>query len=104
MSDRTDKLALKAFSEVMHQELHQRLRKRVRLRSKLKLTNSWTKGWRVQLAGIGKGQPRLELYFCHWADPRKRRLWYGLYSAQPKELRTLVKRLPSYMMPKRKFT
>lgn len=76
----------------------------IRLRPAIILRNSYTKGWRVELAGMGAGKPRLELWFDRWADPRKRRFWYGFYSRQPSKLKAITKRLPSYLQPKHSFT
>lgn len=104
MSNRKDKQALKLLAEAMRQELGQRLRKTIRVRRKISIENSWTRGWRTVLAGLGLRGPRLELYYCHWADPKKRRVWYGLYSPHPQQIQRLIKKLPSDLRPKRTFS
>src|SRR5690349_4778390 len=78
--------------------------KGIRLRPNLTLRDSYTKGWRVELAGMGAGEPRLELWFCHWADPNKRRFWYGFYATHPSKLEAIINKLPDYLQSKRSFT
>jgi 5-methylcytosine-specific restriction protein A len=99
-----DRNTLKLAAEAVDQELHIRLRRGVRLRPSIAIIPTETDGWRVVLAGLGRGEPRLELWLCHWADPEKRRFWYGLYASEASKLRSLVKKLPDYLQPKRRFS
>jgi len=105
MSNTYDRNALKWAAEALCQELHIGLRRGIKLRPSIKIQKTdCTDGWRVELAGLGRSEPRLELWLDHWADPDKRRFWYGLYAAQLSNLQILVKKLPDYLQPKRRFS
>lgn len=103
MSDANDMKTLKSVAQDVLKMLTPPP-KGIRLRPTITLKDSTTKGWRVELAGMGAGEPRFELWFCHWADPRQRRFWYGFYAAQAETLRQNVEKLPDYLQPERHFS
>lgn len=97
-----DKNSLKAVAQVLLKRLLP-TPPGVRLRPRVNLKDSYTKGWRVELGGMGAGRPRLELWFDHWADGKKRRFWYGFSSRRPPQIGVLIRALPAYLQPRRTF-
>jgi hypothetical protein len=76
----------------------------IRLRPQVKPKDSYTRGWRVELAGMGVNGSRLELWLDHWANPNRRTFWFGFYASEPSKLKPTIKQLPDYLQPRREFS
>lgn len=102
MSDKEDKYRLSEVAIGIQTELLLRLRGRIVPRKRLVLKVSYTQGWRIELASMRSGGPRLEVWLDRWTG--KRRFWYGFYSVHAESMRRKVDKLPDYLQPHRHFS
>jgi 5-methylcytosine-specific restriction endonuclease McrA len=74
---------------------------RLRVRIPRSASATDTDGWRAILGDLGKGQPRLEIWFDRFTGYPQRKFWAGLYAQERPRLRALIKRLSENLWPVR---
>lgn len=65
----------------------------LRIRQPRKATTTNTAGWRAKIGDLGKGQPRLEIWFDRFTGYDERKLWAGFYSSQPMDVVNIADRI-----------
>jgi len=103
MDDEEDKANLIQVAKDVHKRLSAE-NDGLRMHKELTLKPSKTRGWRVELASLGRGEPRLEVWFCQYAREGRRFFWYGFYAAQADKLGHLVNSLPESLREVQEFS
>src|ERR1035437_6630054 len=73
----------------------------VRCVERLNVRTNYVGGWCCVVAGLGRGQPKLELWLDHYPSRHSRRFYYGFYFSRKAPIKRLISVAPDYLKPKR---
>jgi 5-methylcytosine-specific restriction endonuclease McrA len=104
MSDRQDKRRLRRVAELIRDDLLSLDESaEIRWRNTIRCDNTNTAGWAVDLGGLGRAKPILQLWLDRYPGPSRRYFWFGFYSPNSQSVRWLIKRQPESMQPVREI-
>lgn len=72
---------------------------RLRIRIPRSAPATETDGWRAVLGDLGKGQPRLEIWFDRFAGYRERKFYAGFYAPARQKISAITKRVSRNLWP-----
>ena len=73
----------------------------VRCVERLKIRTNYVGGWYCVVAGLGRGQPRLELWLDRYPSRQSRRFYCGFYCSNKAPIKKLISAAPNYLKPKK---
>jgi hypothetical protein len=75
-----------------------------RIRSPRNATTTNTDGWRCRIGDLGKGEPKLEVWFDRFPGHGNRNLWAGFYTADRKNITSIANKVAKNLRPCRLLT
>lgn len=100
-----DKALLRRTAQAIYEELERRTDgTSLELRWPGRIGETNTGGWRMFLGSLGKGQPRLQVWFDRFSGRKTRKFWYGFYIDDLDKLRLLAKQASKKLPTHRKIT
>jgi 5-methylcytosine-specific restriction endonuclease McrA len=76
----------------------------IRCVGRLKIRTNYVGGWCCVVAGLGRGQPKLELWLDHYPSRQSRRFYFGFYCSKKTPIKRLISIAPDYLKPKKTLT
>lgn len=77
---------------------------RLRIRIPRRATQTNTDGWCVAIGDLGRGQPRLEIWFDRFSGYKERRLFACIHSGDRRKVTRITERVSKRLWPVRVFT
>jgi hypothetical protein len=71
--------------------------------SRLKIKTNYVGGWYCVVAGLGRAQPRIEIWLDHYPSRKSRHFYYGFYCPRRAPIKRLIRTAPSYLKPNKKL-
>jgi len=103
-SNRRDKKLLRIAAEALRDELRAVCEgTSISHVSRLKIRTNYVGGWFCAVAGLGRAQPRIEIWLDHYPSRKSRRFYYGFYCSRRAPIKRLIGGAPSYLKPNKEL-
>jgi hypothetical protein len=103
-SNRRDKKLLRIAAEALRDELRAVCEgTSISPVSRLKIRTNYVGGWFCAVAGLGRAQPRIEIWLDHYPSRKSRRFYYGFYCSRRDPIKRLIRGAPSYLKPNKEL-